>query len=92
LTSRERPDSTRHERTSELIKLLKHSCVRMREEFHALGMESPEFTAVLNSMTRNTYILLVVHGLKLGASLPERTVRSRLTMGLCRDGGVKDER
>jgi Ras-related GTP-binding protein A/B len=33
----------------------------MREEFHALEMELPEFTAVLDGMTRNTYILLIVH-------------------------------
>ncbi|KAN0118611.1 Gtr1/RagA G protein conserved region domain containing protein [Russula decolorans] len=52
---------TRYERTSELIKALKHSCARMREEFHALEMELPEFTAVLDGMTRNTYILLIVH-------------------------------
>jgi len=31
----------------------------MREEFHALEMELPEFTAVLDGMTRNTYVLLV---------------------------------
>ncbi|KAI0248644.1 Gtr1/RagA G protein conserved region-domain-containing protein [Lactifluus subvellereus] len=52
---------TRYERTSELIKALKHSCGRMREEFHALEMELPEFTAVLDGMTKNTYILLIVH-------------------------------
>ncbi|KAI0301196.1 Gtr1/RagA G protein conserved region-domain-containing protein [Multifurca ochricompacta] len=40
---------TRYERTSELIKALKHS----------YGM--PEFTAVLDGMTKNTYILLIVH-------------------------------
>ncbi|KAN0135371.1 Gtr1/RagA G protein conserved region domain containing protein [Lactarius tabidus] len=51
----------RYERTSELIKALKHSCTRMREEFHALEMELPEFTAVLDGMTKNTYVLLIVH-------------------------------
>ena len=57
---------TRYERTSELIKALKHSCARMREEFHALEMELPEFTAVLDGMTRNTYILLIVHDPTIG--------------------------
>jgi Ras-related GTP-binding protein A/B len=57
---------TRYERTSELIKALKHSCSRMREEFHALEMELPEFTAVLDGMTRNTYILLIVHDPTIG--------------------------
>jgi Ras-related GTP-binding protein A/B len=60
--------STRYERTSELIKALKHSCARMREEFHALEMELPEFTAVLDGMTRNTYILLIVHDRTIGAA------------------------
>jgi Ras-related GTP-binding protein A/B len=74
--------STRYERTSELIKALKHSCARMREEFHALEMELPEFTAVLDGMTRNTYILLIVHDPTIGSSglLRERPVRLRLTM------------
>lgn len=61
---------TRYERTSELIKALKHSCARMREEFHALEMELPEFTAVLDGMTRNTYILLIVHDPTIGMCVP----------------------
>lgn len=56
----------RYERTSELIKALKHSCTRMREEFHALEMELPEFTAVLDGMTKNTYVLLIVHDATIG--------------------------
>ncbi|KAI0317574.1 Gtr1/RagA G protein conserved region-domain-containing protein [Amylostereum chailletii] len=54
-------NATRYERTSELIKALKHSCSRLREEFHSLEMELPEFTAVLDEMTKNTYVLVVVH-------------------------------
>ncbi|TDL24964.1 hypothetical protein BD410DRAFT_718625 [Rickenella mellea] len=54
-------DPTRYERTSELIKSFKHACSRMREEFHSLEMELPEFTAVLDELTKNTYIMIVVH-------------------------------
>jgi len=54
-------DPTRYERTSELIKAFKHSCTRLREEFHSLEMELPEFTAVLDEMTKNTYVMVVVH-------------------------------
>ncbi|THH17120.1 hypothetical protein EW146_g3627 [Bondarzewia mesenterica] len=53
--------TTRYERTSELIKALKHSASRVREEFHALEMELPEYTAVLDEMTKNTYVLIIVH-------------------------------
>jgi Ras-related GTP-binding protein A/B len=66
---------TRYERTSELIKALKHSCSRMREEFHALEMELPEFTAVLDGMTRNTYILLIVHDPTIGMCVPRASRR-----------------
>ncbi|KAF8920861.1 Gtr1/RagA G protein conserved region-domain-containing protein [Mucidula mucida] len=52
---------TRYERTSELIKAFKHSCTRVREEFHTLELELPDFTAVLDEMTRNTYVLVVAH-------------------------------
>jgi Ras-related GTP-binding protein A/B len=31
----------------------------MREEFHALKMELPEFTAVLDGTTRNMYIMFI---------------------------------
>lgn len=59
---------TRYERTSELIKAFKYSCARVREEFHALEMELPEFTAVLDELTRNTYVLIVVHDPTIGAT------------------------
>jgi len=51
----------RYERTSELIKAFKQSCSRLREEFHSLEMELAEFTAVLDEMTKNTYVLVIVH-------------------------------
>ncbi|EGN95735.1 hypothetical protein SERLA73DRAFT_186922 [Serpula lacrymans var. lacrymans S7.3] len=54
-------DPKRYERTSELIKAFKQSCSRLREEFHSLEMELSEFTAVLDEMTKNTYVLVVVH-------------------------------
>jgi Ras-related GTP-binding protein A/B len=54
-------DPKRYERTSELIKAFKQSCSRLREEFHSLEMELAEFTAVLDEMTKNTYVLVVVH-------------------------------
>ncbi|KAF9652827.1 hypothetical protein BDM02DRAFT_3153406 [Thelephora ganbajun] len=54
-------DGIRYERTSELIKAFKYSCTRAREEFHSLEMELSEFTAVLDELTRNTYVLIIVH-------------------------------
>ncbi|KAG7092927.1 hypothetical protein E1B28_009232 [Marasmius oreades] len=54
-------DPKRYERTSELIKAFKYSCSRVREEFRSLEMELSEFTAVLDEMTRNTYVMVVVH-------------------------------
>jgi Ras-related GTP-binding protein A/B len=61
--------STRYGRTSKLrlIKALRHSCARMHEKFHALEIELLEFTAVLDGVTRNTYILLIVHDPTVGA-------------------------
>lgn len=52
---------TRYEHTSELIKAFKHACSRVREEFHSLEMELDDFTAVLDELTKNTYVLIVVH-------------------------------
>ncbi|KAF5373873.1 hypothetical protein D9758_000892 [Tetrapyrgos nigripes] len=54
-------DPKRYERTSELIKAFKYSCSRVREEFHCLEMELADFTAVLDEMTRNTYVMVIVH-------------------------------
>ena len=63
-------DGIRYERTSELIKAFKHSCARAREEFHSLEMELSEFTAVLDELTRNTYVLIIVHNPTIGRSFP----------------------
>lgn len=63
-------DGIRYERTSELIKSLKHSCARAREEFHSLEMELSEFTAVLDELTRNTYVLIIVHNPTIGRFFP----------------------
>ncbi len=70
---RYRMDPTRYERTSELIKIFKHACARMREEFHSLEMELPEFTAVLDGLTKNTYIMVIVHDPTVGESLNNRS-------------------
>jgi Ras-related GTP-binding protein A/B len=59
-------DPKRYERTSELIKAFKQSCSRLREEFRSLEMELAEFTAVLDEMTKNTYVLVVVHDPVIG--------------------------
>jgi Ras-related GTP-binding protein A/B len=56
----------RYERTSELIKAFKHSCSRVREEFRSLEMELYDFTAVLDEMTRNTYVMVIVHDPTIG--------------------------
>ena len=58
--------ATRYERTSELIKAFKHSCARVRDEFHTLEMELADFTAVLDELTKNTYVLVVVHNPAIG--------------------------
>ncbi|KAL0946553.1 hypothetical protein HGRIS_012758 [Hohenbuehelia grisea] len=54
-------ESTRYERTSELIKAFKYSCSRLREEFQSLELELPDFTAVLDEMTKNAYVMVIVH-------------------------------
>ncbi|TFK76204.1 hypothetical protein BDN72DRAFT_830741 [Pluteus cervinus] len=54
-------DPTRYERTSELVKAFKYTCSRVRGEFHSLEMELHDFTAVLDEMTRNTYVMIIVH-------------------------------
>ena len=56
----------RYERTSELIKAFKQSCSRVREEFRSLEMELFDFTAVLDEMTRNTYVMVIVHDPTIG--------------------------
>lgn len=57
---------TRYERTSELIKAFKHSCLRSREEFKCLDMELPEYSAVLDELTKNTYVMVIVHDPTIG--------------------------
>jgi len=65
----------------------------MREEFHALEMELLEFTAVLDGMMQNIYILLTLRAWSYNRCglLREHSLRLRLTMCVCRDGGVKEK-
>lgn len=57
---------TRYERTSELIKAFKRACALIREDFHCLEMELPEYTAVLDGLTKSTYVMVVVHDPTIG--------------------------
>jgi len=61
LAERHKLDPARYERTSEVIKAFKHASSRMRAEFRALEFEFPEFTAVLDELTKNMYVLVIVH-------------------------------
>jgi Ras-related GTP-binding protein A/B len=54
-------DPTRYERTSDMIKAFKYSCSRSREEFHTLALEFEGFTIILDEMTKNTYVMVVIH-------------------------------
>ena len=38
----------------------------MREEFRSLELELPDFTAVLDELTKNTYIMVIVHDPTIG--------------------------
>jgi len=62
-------EPTRYERTSEIIKAFKLSCSRTHRQFQATCIQTANFTAVLEELTRNTYILIVVHD-EIGTSSP----------------------
>ena len=73
---------TRYERTSELIKAFKHACMRAREEFRSLDMELPEYTAVLDELTKNTYVMVIVHDPTIGIWRLPGSQSRRLTTSL----------
>jgi len=59
----ESPDALnpeRFEKVSELIKAFKVSCSRLQEQFHSLEIRFPNYTAVLELMTSNTYVMAIV--------------------------------
>jgi Ras-related GTP-binding protein A/B len=63
-------EPTRYERTSELVKAFKHACARVRAEFRALELEGAEFTAVLDELTKNMYVLVIAHDPTIGGIFP----------------------
>jgi Ras-related GTP-binding protein A/B len=69
LAERYKLDPARYERTSEIIKAFKHASSRMRSEFRAMEFEFPEFTAVLDELTKNMYVLIIVHDPTIGKNL-----------------------
>lgn len=78
LTAQQLPDTTRYERTSEIIKAFKHSCSHVHGEFYSLEMELYDFTAVLDRMTKNSYVLIIVHDPTIGISTTSLFFRSGL--------------
>ncbi|KAF8320583.1 rraga protein [Cantharellus anzutake] len=69
----------RFEKMSELIKTFKHSCSRLQEQFHSLEIRFSNFTAVLELMTSNTYVMAVV------ADTDVQTATLRLNIRLARE-------
>ncbi|KAG8988473.1 GTP-binding protein gtr1 [Tulasnella sp. 427] len=50
----------RFEKISELIKAFKISCSKLQEQFNSLEIRFPQFTAVLEILTSNTYVMVIV--------------------------------
>jgi len=64
---------------SELVKTFKHSCSRLGEQFHSLEIRFSNFTAILELMTSNTYVVVVV------ADPDVQTAALRLNIRLARE-------
>ncbi|KAG9051574.1 GTP-binding protein gtr1 [Tulasnella sp. UAMH 9824] len=50
----------RFEKISELIKAFKISCSKLQEQFNSLEIRFPHYTAVLEILTSNTYVMIIV--------------------------------
>ncbi|KAG8963422.1 GTP-binding protein gtr1 [Tulasnella sp. 419] len=50
----------RFEKISELVKAFKISCSKLQEQFNSLEIRFPNFTALLEILTSNTYVMIVV--------------------------------
>jgi Ras-related GTP-binding protein A/B len=61
-------DPKRYERTSEIMKAFKYSCSRLREDFHSMEIEMDGLTAVLDELTRTTYMMIILHDPSIGRS------------------------
>ncbi|KAF8643829.1 hypothetical protein AX16_008846 [Volvariella volvacea WC 439] len=68
-------DPIRYERTSELVKMFKYTCSRIRGEMHSMEMELHNFTAVLDELTRNTYVLVIIHDPTIEAAAVRLNIR-----------------
>lgn len=68
-------DPKRYERTSEIMKVFKYSCSRLREDFHSMELEMQGFTAVLDELTRTTYIMVIVHDTSIETEAIKMNIR-----------------
>jgi len=50
----------RFEKISELVKAFKISCNKLQEQFSALEIRFPNYTALLEILTSNTYVMIIV--------------------------------
>ncbi|GAA5840420.1 hypothetical protein JCM11251_006555 [Rhodosporidiobolus azoricus] len=55
-------DERRFERVSTMVKAFKLGCAKIRSPFSSLTVSTPHYTAVLDALTPETYILVVAKG------------------------------
>ncbi|GAA5905685.1 hypothetical protein JCM6882_008746 [Rhodosporidiobolus microsporus] len=55
-------DERRFERVSTMVKAFKLGCAKIRSPFSSLTVSTPHYTAVLDALTPETYILIVAKG------------------------------
>ncbi|KAG8859368.1 GTP-binding protein gtr1 [Tulasnella sp. 330] len=56
----EEMDPYRFNKISEIIKTFKISCTKLQEQFNGLEIRYPTYTALLEILTANTYVLIIV--------------------------------
>ncbi|KAG9015118.1 GTP-binding protein gtr1 [Tulasnella sp. JGI-2019a] len=56
----EEMDPYRFNKISEIIKSFKISCTKLQEQFNGLEIRYPTYTALLEILTANTYVLIIV--------------------------------
>jgi len=78
-TVQARLNPERFEKLSELIRAFRTSCSKLRERFHTLEIRFQNYSAVLELMTQNTYVMAII------ADPDVQTQTIRMNIKLARD-------
>jgi Ras-related GTP-binding protein A/B len=67
-------DVTKYEKISTMVKQFKHSCSKMRTEFKSMEIRRPHFSAFVETLTNNTFVLVITSDASVQSTVTQMNI------------------